>query len=322
MAVNNYDGPAKALSERLKAFNGYAISSDIGYSTPGSFGTYYGKERGIRVITLETSQESPQAAWQRHQKAILAMLQYPSPELFPTPVPTVLPTPLPTPLPTAIPTPIPTPVPLPTASVEPSSEPSRWWPLRVPAATPSPTAVPTLLPTPMTTPIPTPLPTPRPTPLPTPIPTPTPYQPGQTKLPKLSKQVLLTISKKSQRLVVSDAGKTLASFPVSTGLGPKDTPNGSFKILTKVVHPAYNGSAHRGKRYWPPRDPNNPLGSRWMQINAWHYQSRAMLGIHGTDEPGGIGQAVSGGCVRMHNADVEALFAALPLGAKVVITAQ
>lgn len=319
LAVNNYDGPAASLAERLKLYNSYPISSDIGYSTPGSFGTYYGKERGLSVLTLETSKESPQAAWQRHQKALLALLQYPDTNLYPQ-----MPLPSPTPEPTAQPSLTPEPSPTADPTAQPSTQPSAvvkpWWPLRpAPVLSPEPT-LPTLVPTPMPSPQATALPSVVPTPAPSPVPTPTPYQPGKVKLPSLSKQVVLQVSKKTQLLKVKDQGKLLASFPVSTGLGPKDTPLGTFKILTKVPFPAYNGSLHRGKRYYAPKDPHNPLGSRWMQINAWHYRTRAMLGIHGTDEPLGIGQAVSGGCVRMHNADVERLFEALPLGAKVVIS--
>lgn len=46
------------------------------------------------------------------------------------------------------------------------------------------------------------------------------------------------------------------------------------------------------------------------------------VGIHGTNQPGLIGQAVSHGCVRLRNADIEALVGlGLPLGAPVFVTA-
>lgn len=51
--VINYDGPAEALAEAMAACNGYPVVADIGYGTPGSFGTYVGKERNIPTITLE-----------------------------------------------------------------------------------------------------------------------------------------------------------------------------------------------------------------------------------------------------------------------------
>lgn len=46
------------------------------------------------------------------------------------------------------------------------------------------------------------------------------------------------------------------------------------------------------------------------------------VGIHGTNQPDLIGQAVSHGCVRLRNADIEALVGlGLPLGAPVFVTA-
>lgn len=55
--VINYDGPAKDLAESMSQVNGYPVTADIGYSTPGSFGTYVGKERNIPTITLELPEE-------------------------------------------------------------------------------------------------------------------------------------------------------------------------------------------------------------------------------------------------------------------------
>lgn len=86
-AVNNYDGPARELAVQMARHNGYPARADIGYPTPGSFGTYYGKEREIRVITLETANEAPSAAWQRHEKALLSFLQFPQQVLYPQPLP-------------------------------------------------------------------------------------------------------------------------------------------------------------------------------------------------------------------------------------------
>ena len=51
--VINYDGPADEIAENMSKLNGYPVQIDIGYPTPGSFGTYAGKERNIPVITLE-----------------------------------------------------------------------------------------------------------------------------------------------------------------------------------------------------------------------------------------------------------------------------
>lgn len=53
----NYDGPAEVLAQKISEIIGYPPSSDIGYATPGSFGTYCGKERQIPTITIEIDEE-------------------------------------------------------------------------------------------------------------------------------------------------------------------------------------------------------------------------------------------------------------------------
>ena len=53
----NYDGPAEALAQITSKIIGYPVSSDIGYATPGSFGTYCGKERQVPTLTIEIDEE-------------------------------------------------------------------------------------------------------------------------------------------------------------------------------------------------------------------------------------------------------------------------
>lgn len=70
----NYDGPARELAERMAARNGYGASADIGYPTPGSFGSLYGVERGLEVITLEIPPMTPEQAWSENREALLEAL--------------------------------------------------------------------------------------------------------------------------------------------------------------------------------------------------------------------------------------------------------
>ena len=53
----NYDGPAETLAKKVSDIVGYPVSSDIGYATPGSFGTYCGKEHSIPTLTIEIDEE-------------------------------------------------------------------------------------------------------------------------------------------------------------------------------------------------------------------------------------------------------------------------
>ncbi|HWK67670.1 MAG TPA: L,D-transpeptidase [Hyphomicrobiaceae bacterium] len=61
-------------------------------------------------------------------------------------------------------------------------------------------------------------------------------------------------------------------------------------------------------------DPRNPMGARALYLGSTLYR------IHGTDAPNTIGQNVSRGCVRMHNAHVIELFERVGVGAKVTAT--
>ncbi len=57
--VVNYDGPAGDIAEKIARIINYPVESNIGYPTPGSFGTYSGLERNIPTITLELDEKCP-----------------------------------------------------------------------------------------------------------------------------------------------------------------------------------------------------------------------------------------------------------------------
>jgi murein peptide amidase A len=68
--VVNWDGAGRALAERMGALNGYGASGDIGYPTPGSFGSFYGVDLGFEVITLEIPPLMPDEAWRQNRAAL------------------------------------------------------------------------------------------------------------------------------------------------------------------------------------------------------------------------------------------------------------
>lgn len=65
------------------------------------------------------------------------------------------------------------------------------------------------------------------------------------------------------------------------------------------------------------RGPANPLGAR--ALSRFEGNRDTLYRIHGTNEPGKIGQAVSSGCLRMRNIDVVDLFNRVQPGAKVIV---
>lgn len=64
----NFDGPGKELAVKISEITGYPVQEDIGYPTPGSFGTYAGVERQIPTITLELPEdETNEALWETNK---------------------------------------------------------------------------------------------------------------------------------------------------------------------------------------------------------------------------------------------------------------
>ena len=57
--VVNYDGDAKEISKKISQIINYPVEENIGYPTPGSFGTYAGIEKKIPTITLELDETCP-----------------------------------------------------------------------------------------------------------------------------------------------------------------------------------------------------------------------------------------------------------------------
>ena len=57
--VVNFDGNAREISEKISKIINYPVEENIGYPTPGSFGTYAGIENKIPTITLELDETCP-----------------------------------------------------------------------------------------------------------------------------------------------------------------------------------------------------------------------------------------------------------------------
>ena len=79
---NNYDGPGEGLAERMAAANHYPVKSNIGYPTPGSFGTWAGIDQRIPTITLELPAGRDAASlWPSNKAALLAAIRDQQPAL-------------------------------------------------------------------------------------------------------------------------------------------------------------------------------------------------------------------------------------------------
>ncbi len=70
--IVNFDGPAAEIASKIAQITGYPVQKDIGYPTPGSFGTYCGVERNIPVITLELPEKEDKSVLWNANKGIFS----------------------------------------------------------------------------------------------------------------------------------------------------------------------------------------------------------------------------------------------------------
>lgn len=96
--------------------------------------------------------------------------------------------------------------------------------------------------------------------------------------------------------------------------------SGTTFINNKMLRPAWVPPAivRRDKpnlpSVVPSGAPNNPVGAAVL------FLAGGERAIHGTNNPGSIGGAVSYGCIRMLNADVLDLYDRVSFGTKVIVT--
>jgi len=126
----------------------------------------------------------------------------------------------------------------------------------------------------------------------------------------------IVINRSTNRLFLYDSGKLRRMFKVATGQSIYPTPKGVWHIVVKWKNPTWYPPVQdawaRGLKPVPP-GPGNPLGTRWMGLDA------PGVGIHGTDEPASIGYSASHGCIRMQVPDAEWLFDHVEVGTTVYI---
>jgi lipoprotein-anchoring transpeptidase ErfK/SrfK len=132
---------------------------------------------------------------------------------------------------------------------------------------------------------------------------------------KLGKTIEINLS--SNRLTFYDGLRVRKVYPVATGQPSFPTPQGTWEVVYKRVHPTWTNPAPDG---WGagmplsiPPGPGNPLGTRAMSLNA------SGILIHGTYASGSIGSYASHGCIRMLLSDVEELYPQVPMGTPVLI---
>jgi lipoprotein-anchoring transpeptidase ErfK/SrfK len=116
---------------------------------------------------------------------------------------------------------------------------------------------------------------------------------------------LITIDRSARRLVLWRGGRPLVSTTVAVGARGMETPLGLFYVTWKFV----------------PRAPI--LGAYAFETSAYSklsdWPGGGIVGIHGTPMPWLLGQAVSHGCVRVHNRAIVRLRRFVRLGTPIRI---
>jgi lipoprotein-anchoring transpeptidase ErfK/SrfK len=127
---------------------------------------------------------------------------------------------------------------------------------------------------------------------------------------------VVVVNRGANTLRLYNGRQLVRTFRVATGQSIYPTPSGLWRIVDKQRNPwwyppTYDAWA-KGLKPVPP-GPSNPLGTRWMGLNA------PGVGIHGTDAPTSIGYSASHGCIRMQVPEAEWLFEHVRVGTTVVI---
>lgn len=129
--------------------------------------------------------------------------------------------------------------------------------------------------------------------------------------------VVVRTSERSLYYVLG-GGKAIR-YPVGVGRAGRQW-SGTTSINGKGLRPAWAPPAvvRRDKpnlpSVVPAGAPNNPLGAAVL------FLAGGERAIHGTNNPGSIGGAVSYGCIRMFNADVLDLYDRVGYGTTVIVT--
>jgi L,D-transpeptidase ErfK/SrfK len=140
-------------------------------------------------------------------------------------------------------------------------------------------------------------------------------QPGEVipEVEPAANEIHLLVNLTKKHVYVYRGTEVIAQYAIAVGKPGWETPKGTYRVLEREENPIFK-SFKTGRIIKSGSE--NPLGTRWIGI--WT-DGKTRLGFHGTNQPELIGQAVSHGCIRMHNKDVTALYEKVKVGTVVKI---
>jgi lipoprotein-anchoring transpeptidase ErfK/SrfK len=132
---------------------------------------------------------------------------------------------------------------------------------------------------------------------------------------ELGKTIIIRLG--LNQLSLYDGFKLQRTYSVATGQPEYPTPLGHWEIVNKRINPTWVNPAldswGAGSPAYIPPGPDNPLGTRALDLNA------SGIRIHGTYADSSIGTYASHGCIRMHIPESEQLFELVDVGTPVII---
>src|SRR5437763_8593690 len=145
-------------------------------------------------------------------------------------------------------------------------------------------------------------------------------KPDLNSEPTAAAKTSVKVDVKTNMLGVFEGDKIIAAYPVTVGSTQTATPIGEWKVRGVAKLPTFRYDEQmlkRGERsknfHMLPPGPNSPVGVVWIALY------KRGVGIHGTDEPSTIGQAVSHGCIRLANWDIVRLAGRVKAGVPVSV---
>ena len=140
----------------------------------------------------------------------------------------------------------------------------------------------------------------------------------------------LVLDRKHHQLLVLRDGRMTRRFPAAVGTKGWETPAGRFRVFEKVKEPVWT---HPVSGDLVDADSEgNPLGSRWIGFyrdcngrSGWDGEQYldingcTVAGFHGTPFRWTVGRAVSHGCVRLYEENVQEVFDLVRVGTQVTV---
>ncbi len=123
----------------------------------------------------------------------------------------------------------------------------------------------------------------------------------------------LIVDLSDRQVYLVQDGVQVANYEIAVGQAGWETPTGQFHVINMLTDPVWQ-HPFTGEIF--PSGAENPLGSRW--ISFWT-DGVHQIGFHGTNQDDLIGQAVSHGCIRMRDREVQALYSQVAIGTPVLI---